>query len=205
MSVTEKPQTRTKPKSNGNSWRFGTMIVMALLAMAGGITAYVLGGLSKVEDGLATSGSTLLTLAPRLIGAMLLAGFIQALVPRDAVARWLGAESGLRGLILAAIAGTFTPGGPMASFPIMAAIAAAGADGGCLIAYLTAWSVLGINRIIVWDIPFLGLEFTALRMLLCLPFPILAGLLYRQLFGARPIAEIIDLGKPKTSSTKPAE
>ncbi|MEO1016941.1 MAG: permease [Pseudomonadota bacterium] len=182
------------------------MAVMVILAVAGGIGCYALGGVPKVEAAFTVSGLTLLQLAPRLIGAMLLAGFIQALVPRDAVARWLGAESGMRGLVLAGIAGAFTPGGPMASFPIMAAIAAAGADGGCLIAYLTAWSLLGINRIVVWDIPFLGLEFTALRMLLCLPFPILAGLLYRRLYGARPIAEIIDLGKPApTKQTKPAE
>lgn len=183
------------------------MVVMALLALAGGMAAYALGGVAKVEASLSTSGLTIVQLAPRLIGAMLLAGFIQALVPREAVARWLGAESGLRGLVLASVAGAFTPGGPMASFPIMAAIAAAGADGGCLIAYLTAWSLLGINRVVVWDIPFLGLEFTALRMLLCLPFPILAGLLYRRLYGARPIAEIVDLGKPppnQSTEAKPA-
>ncbi len=178
---------------------------MACLAIIGGVASYLLGGVPKLEAAATTSGFTLLQLAPRLIGAMLLAGFIQALVPRDAVARWLGAESGMRGLMLAAVAGAFTPGGPMASFPIMAAIAAAGADGGCLIAYLTAWSLLGINRIIVWDIPFLGFEFTAVRMLLCLPFPILAGLLYRRLYGARPIAELIELGKPTEDTARDRE
>ncbi len=35
-----------------------------------------------------------------------------------------------------------------------AAAAAAGADRGALVAYITAWATLGLQRVLVWDVPF---------------------------------------------------
>ena len=49
----------------------------------------------------------------------------------------------------------------------------AGADAGALIAFIASWSLLGFNRLIVWELPLLGVEFTAIRYVACLPLPIL--------------------------------
>ena len=57
----------------------------------------------------------------------------------------------------------------------------AGADAGALIAFISAWSLIGFNRLIVWELPLLGGEFTALRYIVCLPLPIVAGLIARWL------------------------
>jgi uncharacterized membrane protein YraQ (UPF0718 family) len=79
------------------------------------------------------------------------------------------------------MAGAITPGGPFTSFPIVHALWVAGADAGALIAYLTAWALIGLNRLIVWELPLMGAEFTVIRTLACLPLPILAGLIARAL------------------------
>ena len=91
------------------------------------------------------------------------------------------ARAGLRGLLLASGAGAATPGGPFTSFPLIHALRAAGAEAGTLMAFLAAWALIGLNRVIVWELPLLGGEFTALRVAACLPLPILVGLLARWL------------------------
>jgi hypothetical protein len=43
------------------------------------------------------------------------------------------------------------------------------------VAYLTAWSLFGLQRIIMWEIPFLGPKVVAVRVAVSLFFPLLAG------------------------------
>ncbi len=123
----------------------------------------------------------LLRIAPLIAAGLLVGGFMQVLLPSDLVARWLGQNSGLRGLSIATAAGVLTPGGPFVSFPLVLALAAAGADIGALVAYITSWSVLGVTRIIMWEVPFMGFDFAATRWVASLLLPFIAGLLARQL------------------------
>ena len=48
-------------------------------------------------------------------------------------------------------------------------------------AYITAWATLGLQRVLVWDVPFMGAEFAFLRILISLPLPVIAGLIARRL------------------------
>ena len=83
--------------------------------------------------------------------------------------------------MLATLAGSVTPGGPASAFPPLAILAGTGADRGILVAYITSWALLGIQRIIVWDIPLMGIDFSMLRLLIGLPLPIIAGMVARRL------------------------
>lgn len=175
------PTHRPAPPRNGASRT--SIAVVAALAGTSGIACWSLKGTAGVVEALGIAWHLLLTILPVLGAALLLAGFVQAGVARETIARWLGAESGLRGLLVASLAGAATPGGPMAAFPLVLALAAGGADRGAVIAYITAWSLNGFQRILVWEIPILGPEFAALRFVASLPLPILAGLLARRLPG----------------------
>jgi uncharacterized membrane protein YraQ (UPF0718 family) len=119
----------------------------------------------------------MLVVAPRMLAALLLAAFIQVLVPRDVVARLVGAESGARGVIIATIAGALTPGGPLTCFPMVVALHASGAHQGALIAYLTSWAMLGAQRILVWELPLMGNEFMLTRLAASFALPVIAGLI----------------------------
>lgn len=153
--------------------------VFLALALVGMAACFWQGGLPLVTAGLAEAGWLLLIVLPQLAAGLLLGGLISRLFSRDKVAALLGTRSGMKGLMLASAAGAITPGGPFTSFPIVHALWVAGADAGALIAYLTAWALIGLNRLIVWELPLMGVEFTLIRTLVCLPLPILAGLIAR--------------------------
>ncbi|MDF1856333.1 permease [Pseudooceanicola sp.] len=158
-----------------------TDIVFFLLASVTGGICYARFGADPVIDGTVKAGILLLEILPQLVAGLLIGGLVTRLVSREKVARWLGGASGLTGLMLATIAGLLTPGGPFTSFPMVYALWIAGADAGALIAFISAWSLLGFNRLIVWELPLLGVEFSLIRYAACLPLPILAGVLARWL------------------------
>jgi hypothetical protein len=60
-------------------------------------------------------------------------------------------------------------------------LAGAGADRGALVTYITAWAMLGIQRIVIWDLPFMGTEFALLRFASGILMPLIAGLIARRL------------------------
>lgn len=97
-------------------------------------------------------------------------------VPSSLIGSWIGEDSGLRGVLVATAAGMLTPGGPFLQFPLVAGLAKAGAGLGPVAAYLTAWSLLSVNRAIVWELPLLGTGFTGARWLVSLAVPIVVGI-----------------------------
>jgi uncharacterized membrane protein YraQ (UPF0718 family) len=52
----------------------------------------------------------------------------------------------------------------MTHFPFMASFGKMGVGVGPLVAYLTAWSLYGLQRIIMWEIPFLGAKIVAFAL-----------------------------------------
>ena len=127
------------------------------------------------ERGLNATGSLLLEITPRMIAAFTLAGLFQAVVPEELIVRWMGHGSGWRGLLIGMSLGGVTPGGPMTHFPVIASLYKLGVGVGPLVAYLSAWSLFGLQRVIMWEIPFLGPRVVALRILVSLFFPLFAG------------------------------
>lgn len=112
---------------------------------------------------------------PKVLAGCLIGALIRLLVPREVVARHVGAGSGLRGLIIAAAVGAVFPGGPFTIFPLAAVFLVTGADRGAAVAFVSAWLLLGLNRAIIWEAPFFGYSFVGMRMLISLPMPVLAG------------------------------
>jgi uncharacterized membrane protein YraQ (UPF0718 family) len=159
----------------------GQALVFAACAAVAGLLCWFMQGEAAVEAGARNAIDITVSILPQLVLGLTIAGFAQVLLPRDKVAGLLGARSGMRGLWLAAGFGALIPGGPFASFPIVHALARSGADMGAVMAFLVSWSTIGLHRLLVWDVPILGLDFSLLRMAASLPLPILAGLLARHL------------------------
>src|SRR3989338_4560408 len=149
-------------------------LVLAVLAVALAVVAYV------KDPGLPALGARngvamLWFILPRLIPALLLAGLVQVLVPQQVVSRYFGREGGMRAILIATVAGVVTPGGPMVSVPFMVALAHSGAAMPPLVAYMTSWSLFGMQRIIAWEAPLMGWRFVIVRVLPSLAFPVIAG------------------------------
>ena len=111
--------------------------------------------------------------------ALILAGMLQVLIPQETVARYFGRQSGFAAICVASVAGVLTPGGPMVSVPLLVVLANSGMALGPLVAYMTSWSLFGVQRIIAWEAPLMGWHFVAVRVVSSLAFPVLAGWLVK--------------------------
>ncbi|MCB0183654.1 MAG: hypothetical protein KDE31_05290 [Caldilineaceae bacterium] len=82
-----------------------TTLFLIGVALALAAVAWNMGGSSLALAGLASGGRILLSVVPLLLAAFLIAGLIQVLVTQEMVTRWLGTESGWRGIALACLGG----------------------------------------------------------------------------------------------------
>ncbi len=126
--------------------------------------------------GLKSAGNLLLQIIPLLIFAFIIAGMVQHLVPTALMSRWVGGESGFRGILIGTVMGGFMPGGPYVSLPIAAGLLRVGASVGTMIAFITAWSLWAVARLPL-EIGIIGWKFTLIRLACTFFFPPIAGLI----------------------------
>lgn len=134
---------------------------------------------------------------PKVIAGTLIGELVRRLVPREVIVRWLGEGSGLKGLMIAAFIGFLFPAGPFTVFPLAAALLISGADRGAAVAFVTGWLLIGLNRMLIWELPFFGADIVGLRMLVSCWMPVAAGLLARWL-PLRLAGEPRQEGRPRT-------
>ncbi|MBD3236320.1 MAG: permease [Candidatus Eisenbacteria bacterium] len=156
-------------------------IVIGVVAIALLAIGYVRGE-GQHLTGLQYALRMTLSMLPLLLLAMVVAGMVQVLIPKEPLARWIGAESGLRGILLGTVAGALAPGGPYVSMPLAAGMLQAGAGIGTMVAFLTGWSLWAIGRLPL-EVGILGWKFTLIRLVSTLVFPPIAGLIAQFFFG----------------------
>jgi len=157
-----------------------TVVMIAAAAIA--IVAVYAKSPEAVGKGLNATTSLMIEITPRMIAAFILAGLFQAIVPQEVIVRWMGHGSGVKGILIAMSLGGLTPGGPMTHFPVIASLFKMGVGIGPLVAYLTAWSLFGMQRVIMWEIPFLGPKVVAIRIAVSVLFPLLCGWLCQMIW-----------------------
>ena len=156
-------------------------IALAAVVLLSAFIVWRRDGIGRVGVVLEEDGWLFLNILPKVLAGTLIGSFLAVLLPRDLVTRWVGAESGLVGLLVATFAGVLLPGGPFTVYPLAAAFLVAGADIGAVVAFATSWALLGIVRGVVWELPFFGIDFVVWRTLMALPLPVVAGVLARTL------------------------
>jgi len=156
---------------------------IAVAVFASAAAVYWRDGQAKFLEILTSDVLLFLDILPKVLAACLIASFVALLMPRDVVVKWVGAESGFLGLVIATLAGIIVPGGPITVFPIAAAFIAVGAGLGATVAFVTSWTLLGYSRALVWELPFFGADFVIWRSIVALPLPLVAGLLAHWLAG----------------------
>jgi uncharacterized membrane protein YraQ (UPF0718 family) len=157
-----------------------TFILMTLAAVFALVAYWKDPGLPWI--GAKTGLSLIWLILPRMIPALILTGMLQVVIPQDMVARHFGHGGGLRAILMATAAGVLTPGGPMVSVPLLVVLSNSGMALGPLVAYMTSWSLFGMQRIITWEAPFMGWRFVMIRVVPSLAFPVVAGWLVKLYF-----------------------
>jgi uncharacterized membrane protein YraQ (UPF0718 family) len=157
-------------------------IIMGVIAVALLYIAYQRGGGEHVV-GLKSAGNLLVQILPLLIFAFIVAGMMQVLIPRELIVKWVGVESGLRGILIGSVLGGLMPGGPMTSLPVAAGLLRVGASIGTMVAFLTGWSLLAFTRLPM-EIGIMGWKFALIRLACVFFFPPIAGLIANKLFSS---------------------
>ena len=171
--MTEKRSTKTMSIS---------AMIMGIIAIALFFVAYSRGQGEHII-GMKSALDITVQIIPLLIFAFIIAGMFQVLLPKELVSKWIGTESGIRGIMIGTVAGGFCPGGPFVSLPIIAGLLRTGASVGTLVAFLTGWSLWAVHRLPM-DVGILGWKFTLIRLGTTFFFPPIAGLIAQAFFSS---------------------
>jgi uncharacterized membrane protein YraQ (UPF0718 family) len=122
-----------------------TLILVIVAAILLAIAFYR--GRDLPMAGLMAAGRTLWRNLPILLLGFLIAGLVQLLVPQELISRWLGTQSGVKGVLLSCLVGGLVPGSPYAIFPLVAGFYRAGAGLGAVVGFVSAWSLWSVSRL----------------------------------------------------------
>jgi uncharacterized membrane protein YraQ (UPF0718 family) len=124
----------------------------------------------------------MIEILPLLILSFIVAGMVEVLIPKEIISKWVGEESGIRGILIGTVAGSLIPGGPYVSLPVATGLLRSGASVGTIVAFLTGWSLWAVSRLPM-EVGILGWRFTLIRIASTFFFPPIAGFI-AQMFSA---------------------
>ncbi len=156
-------------------------IIMGVLAIVLLYSGYSRGNGEHIT-GLESAFNMFIQILPLLIFAFVIAGMVPTLLPKEMLSKWIGSESGFRGILVGSLAGGLAPGGPYVSLPIVAGLLKSGAGVGTMVAFLTGWSIWAVGRLPM-EIAILGWKFTLIRVVSTIMFPPIAGIIANYFFS----------------------
>ncbi len=136
----------------------------------------------KQERVIAASWEFLLEMVLILPAVMILVGLFSVFVPKDLVVKYLGKESGLKGIFIAIVMGSLPTGPLYIAFPIASALLRKGARISNVVVFLSAWSCIKLPQEVV-ELEFLGLNFMLVRLALTVIFVVFMGLALEKIVG----------------------
>ena len=108
--------------------------------------------------------------------AFILIGLFEVWVKRETVEKHFGEQSGIRGYIWALLLASTTVGGLYVAFPVAYSLHSKGAKLSVIFTYIGAAAIFRIPMPI-FEASFLGIKFTAIRLLVSLPLVIVTSIL----------------------------
>ena len=150
-------------------------LIVALITTALLASVHFKGGDAggAVQEGVTTLAKVL----PVLAFALVAASCLVYLVPPEFVAKWVGKDSGAKGIFIGSVAGMIVPpGGPIVVYAIAAGLIKSGASLATMVAFVTAYNLLALHRF-PFEMTMVGWKFLALRSASVLLLAPLAGFL----------------------------
>ncbi|MBS3809193.1 MAG: permease [Desulfobacterales bacterium] len=158
-----------------------TVLAMSGITILLAVVGVIRQGPKIIIQALMAGGEMLIEVAPLLIAAFILAGMIQVVVSRETINKWLGKDSGIKGIMLGGIAGALIPGGPYIFYPIAASFLLSGAEIGTAVTFVVAKNLWSLSRLPM-EIALLGPKLTFVRFVVTLIFPLIVGLIANTFF-----------------------
>ncbi|EOR27765.1 MULTISPECIES: permease [Clostridium] len=111
---------------------------------------------------------------------MIILGLIDVWIPREAMMKYMGDDSGIKGISLAILIGSIAAGPMYAAFPFTKVLLKKGVRFSNIIIFMNAWCVTKISTL-MFEISSLGYKFTLARLLIDIPGVIIMGYLVHAL------------------------
>jgi uncharacterized membrane protein YraQ (UPF0718 family) len=134
------------------------------------------GDKALVRQGFANALDQFMRILPALTVGILGAGFVAALMPPELAQEYLGDGAGASGYAIAYVIGALTPGGPVVGFALGAAAIKAGASVPIIMVFVTAWALVSLNRLLIWELATVPRRVIVARLLVSAPVPVITGL-----------------------------
>ena len=119
----------------------------------------------------------------RIPFALITAAYLGLIIPPDAMAPYIGPDTGFRGIVIAFLFGAIIPGGPVMTFPLALVLWRSGAGDAQMVALLTGWTVIAAHRSLTFEIPLVGVKFAAFRLASSWMMPMVSGVIALALLG----------------------
>ena len=159
-----------------------TVLAMTGITILLAVIGVLRQGPEIIMQALMAGGKMLIGVVPLLIAAFILAGMIQVLISKETVNKWLGKDSGLKGIMLGGIAGALIPGGPYIFYPVAASFLLSGAEVGTVVTFVVAKNLWSLSRLPM-EVALLGPKLTLIRYVVTFIFPLIVGVMANTFFS----------------------
>lgn len=161
-----------------------SLIIISITMVIFVIISYIVGGQGLVFKGLNIAKKTALQSALMLFVSFIVIGQIQVLVSKELLDEWLRKFSGIKGIIIGAVAGGLFPGGPYIFYPFI--LSFKGLPLYILLAAIFGKHLYDFTRISM-EVSLISFDVAIIRNILSIPIPIIAGLLAQKFFKDKTI------------------
>jgi uncharacterized membrane protein YraQ (UPF0718 family) len=153
-------------------------MLILIITTAVALLASSLADRRKTLEGLKKSYKMFLGILPMLLNVLILVSIALYLVPKETLAKWLGANSGPAGYAIAAVIGSIALIPGFVAFPLAAMLLKSGVGYAVAAVFITTLMMVGILTLPL-EIKFFGRKAALMRNGLSLAGALLIGLLMR--------------------------
>ncbi|RLF40455.1 MAG: permease [Thermoplasmata archaeon] len=119
-----------------------TAIIINGIAVVGLLIAFAKDGKKAIKS-LKMAGKSFIKILPMIFIIIIIIGLLLGFVPPDQISRFVGEQSGLRGILLVGAAGALMHIPALLSFPLAASLLEDGASVSAVAAFITTLTMIG--------------------------------------------------------------
>ena len=138
-----------------------TIIAINILAVVGLLIAFVKDR-NKTVKSLVVAGKSFIEILPMVFIIVIIIGLLLGFIPPDEISRFVGEQSGLKGVLLVGVVGAFMHTPSLLSFPLAASLLEEGASVSAVAAFITTLTMIGMITLPL-EIKELGKKMALLR------------------------------------------
>jgi uncharacterized membrane protein YraQ (UPF0718 family) len=137
------------------------------------------------------SADTFMDMLSVIPPVFLLLGLLDVWVPREMMVKYMGEDSGLKGIILSVIIGSAAAGPLYGAFPVAAVFMKKGVKFSNILIFIGAWSTTKIPMIL-FEASSLGIKFALTRLLVDIPGIIIIAIILSKIISKDEIEKLYE-------------